>query len=197
MTLEPETVVHRYSRPVSPGALTSESLEHAFAREGADDDVLAAVYGEYGSLVYSVCSRSLGPDDGAEVTQEVFLSAWRARSTYDSKRGSLAGWLVGIAKNRVIDRLRASRRQVPRTDQPDHEPVADDADAAERLADRLLVAHALSALPDRQRKVMELAFYDDLTHAQIADRTGLPMGTVKSDIRRGLQRLRRELEFSS
>ena len=62
---------------------------------------------------------------------------------------------------------------------------------------RLLVAHALSALPDRQRKVMELAFYDDLTHAQIADRTGLPMGTVKSDIRRGLQRLRRELELSS
>lgn len=187
-----------YSRAVSFDAPTAESLEAAFADATfADDAVLAAAYAEHGSLIYSYCARSLGVDDGAEVTQEVFLSAWRARTTYDPTRGSLAGWLVGIAKNRVIDRLRASQRQVPRTDREVEPADAEHTDQAERLADRMVVARALSTLSMRQRQVVELAFYDDLTHNQIAERTGLPLGTVKSDIRRGLVRLRRELELAS
>ena len=94
--------------------------------------------------------------------------------------------------DRLIDRLRADGRQVPRTDIGYHDPA--DADRVEQVATKLLVADALTRLPERQRMVMELAFFEDLSQSQIAERTSLPLGTVKSDMRRGLTRMRSHLE---
>lgn len=160
-----------------------------------DETALHGAYDQFGALVFTFCLHALGDREAAaDCTQETFVSAWRSRERFDPARGALAAWLVGIARYRVLDAYRArARAPVPRP-----ELVGDVADAAvpadELLAERMLVAHALSTLEDRARQVVELAFYSDLTHTQIAERTGLPLGTVKSDLRRGLQRLRAHLQ---
>lgn len=159
-----------------------------------EDRALKMAYDQFGTLVFTFCVRSLGDREAAaDCSQEVFISAWRSRRQFDPTKGSLAGWLMGIARFRVIDAQR--RRATTPT------PEADDArgEAAvspqdDHLADRLLVEHALATLPARVRQVVELAFYSDLTQTEIAERLELPLGTVKSDIRRALQRLRTHLE---
>ena len=184
----------RYHPVVQPAEIRLvDDLETAFGR--GDEDALRRAYDEYGRLVYTLCRRTLGGDAAADATQEVFVAAWQRRGQFDPDRGSLAGWLVGIARNKVIDLLRAqSRRPNVVSDGVDGSEPSPNSAGVEDLADRLLLADALSTLPERSRRVLELAFYDDLTHPEIAARTALPLGTVKSDIRRGLSRLRRHLE---
>ncbi len=161
-------------------------------RFGADDPaVLRAAFDMCGGSVYSYGRRMLPSNEDAEdLVQQVFVTAWRQRHRYDPTRASLLSWLLGIARHKAIDRLRALERE--------RRPVMDDPqrtlDEADRTADRLLVSEALSWLRPEQQHVLELAFYDDLTHQQIADKLGMPLGTVKSHARRGLQRLRRFLE---
>lgn len=158
-----------------------------------DDDALRHAYDAHGSLVYSLCRRTVGPEAALDVTQEVFIAAWKARDRFDPEKGTLAGWLVAIAKNKVLDSLR--RRQlhlIGDEREPAVEAVGPDLVSA--TADRMLIASALTQLTPRARQVVELAYLHDLTHEQIAARTALPLGTVKSDIRRGLDRLRRHLE---
>jgi RNA polymerase sigma factor (sigma-70 family) len=168
----------------------ADSLSLAFWRGEAQLD---AVYAAHGSLVYGFCRRSLTDDRAAEVTQDVFVSAWRGRDSYDPARGGLAMWLVGIAKRRIIDHLRSEGRHASRrADESEPPPMETDKDL-DQVADRMIVAHALRSLPDRPRQVIEMAYVHDLTHQEIADRTGLPLGTIKSDIRRGLQSLRSEI----
>lgn len=173
------------------------SLARYFAASSAGgaefEVVLRKVYERYSGLVFSICRATLSdPNDVEDVTQATFVSAWRSRATFDPSRGSLGGWLVAIARTRIIDRLRVIR----------HERAADSAqsalatssepkDEAGSVLNRLVVADALDALAQPQRDVLRLAFFDDLTHLQIASRTGLPLGTVKSHLRRGLQQLRR------
>ncbi len=168
-----------------------DELESDFHR-GADDSLRRA-YDEHGSLVFSFCRRSLGSTEAADVTQEVFLAAWKAHDRFDADRGSLRGWLMGIARNKVIDRLRHNSRrpQIASAEVDDRPATSHDID---RMSDRMVLATALDELPPRSRQLIELSFYQQLTHAEIADRTGVPLGTVKSDIRRGLSRLRRHLE---
>jgi RNA polymerase sigma factor (sigma-70 family) len=170
------------------------ALEDRFA--SGDDGALRAAFDRYGELVYSICRRSV-PVAAADLTQEVFIAAWRSRHTYDPAKGSLGAWLATIARNKVVDLLRSDRRRPPT--EPDTDPAAvatvgerSDVDA---LADRLLLADALSSLSPRARQVVQLAFYEDLTHEQIAARCDLPLGTVKSDLRRSLQRLGRHLRL--
>ncbi len=169
-----------------------DEIDAAF--ESGHADALKAAYDRHGSLIYTYCSRSLGADLARDVTQETFLAAWRARERYQADKGSLAGWLMGIAKNKVIDQHRRNTRRVSTVggaDVIDLVAVSEDAGA---MADRMLLDDAIETLPDRARTVVELAFYHDLTHAEIAERTQLPLGTIKSDIRRGLARMRRHLE---
>lgn len=169
------------------------ALARAFV-DGADW-ALRAVYERHGALVYRVaCQCVASPTDAEDITQATFVSAWRGRDTFDAGRGSLAGWLVGIARRRAIDRLRVMQR-----DQRDLAAVTPEAevpvgDLADRAVDSVVVADGLAQLPDAQRRVLELAFFDDLTQHQIAVVTGLPLGTVKSHVRRGLTRLRERLE---
>lgn len=187
----------RYGVQVDDAHARRDAADVAVAARWAagDQAALQAAYDQLGSLVFTFCVQALGDREAAaDCTQETFVSAWRSRERFDPARGTLAAWLVGIARYRVLDAYRVrARTPAPRSDALDvvAEVVAPPDD---QLAERLLVAHALSTLEDRARGVVELAFYSDLTHTQIAERTGLPLGTVKSDLRRGLQRLRAHLE---
>ena len=168
----------------------------AAAFSSGQPDALALVYQRFGALVYSIALRSLrARSDAEDVTQQVFVSAWQSRSSFNRGRGTLGGWLVTITRNKVTDALRERQRDsrvllqvaggaavtAPET-QPD------------QVVDKIVLADELAQLPESRRLVMVLAFYSDLTHEQIAHDLGLPLGTVKSHIRRGLQRLRSRLE---
>lgn len=163
-------------------------------RFGSDDPaVLRAAFDTFGGSVYAFGRRVLPTNEDAEdLVQQVFVAAWRSRARYDPERAGLLTWLLGIARYRAMDRLRGIQREqrVPPTDA---EPGVT-ADATALAADRLLVREALDWLRPEQQNVLELAFYHDLTHRQIADKLGVPLGTVKSHARRGLLRLRRYLD---
>lgn len=163
-----------------------------------DETALRELYDRWGALVHHLARRCLpSPHDAEDLTQQVFVAAWRGRRTYDPGLGTLPAWLTGIARRQVADRLRAVARERRATDAAELEagghghPVDE---PAERVLDRLVVAEELARLADEPRRVVELAFYDDLTHTQIAKVTGLPLGTVKSHLRRSIERLRGRME---
>lgn len=177
-----------------PPDVDERGVAEAFRR--GDDAALRAAYDRWGALVYSFCRRTLvDPLAAEDAAQETFVAAWRSRERFDPERGSLPGWLMGIARYKALDNQRRLAR-APRPVGDQQVASADDAVPGEldRLSDRLLLADALERLPERARVMIELAFFEDLTHAQIAERCGVPLGTVKSDIRRGLERLRRHLD---
>ncbi|EPR77267.1 putative RNA polymerase ECF-subfamily sigma factor [Leifsonia rubra CMS 76R] len=161
-----------------------------------DESALSQVYGRWSSLVFTLAVRSLGDrGDAEDVTQKVFVSAWTGRSGYKPERSGLSAWLVGITKNKIADtheaRARVRRLQDQLTATTSRgEPVVEDFD----LADTLMVADEITRLEPDAQAIVRLAFFDDLTHNQIADRLELPLGTVKSHIRRSLQRMRTRLE---
>ena len=160
------------------------------------EQALAEAYRRYARLIRTVAYRSLGNGDEADdVTQQVFVSAWRSRHTYRPESGTLSGWLLAITRRRVAD-LHESRSRHLRvveevTRYADLDPIESPTEAA---TDRVLIADEIASLEQPQRRIIELAFYQDLTHQQIASITGLPLGTVKSHIRRTLSRLRQRLE---
>lgn len=168
----------------------------AEAFRSGDPAALRKVYDLFGGAVLHLALRGLNSRaDAEDVTQTTFVAAWQGRETFDPDRGSLLGWLLAIARRKVIDRLRAAYREhrLAEAVRALPEPVAAPS-GPDRVVERLVVAHELARLPDEQRRVLELAFYDDLTHQQIAAVTGLPLGTVKSHLRRGMVRLRQRLE---
>lgn len=170
-----------------------ESIARALAL--GDRSALADAYDAHGRLVFSYCRRSLSPERAADATQEVFLAAWRSRERYRADRGSLAGWLLGIARFKVIDAMRADGRSpIPRDPSIGSDTMGVADIDITSTAERMLLAEAIEALPERAREMVRLAFFEDLTHTQISERCSVPLGTVKSDIRRSLERLRRHLE---
>ncbi len=177
--------------------LPMESADDLASRFAAGDErALRAAYDEFGALVFGYCKRTLASaSDAEDATQQTFVDAWRGREKFDPGRGSLAGWLLGIARHKVFDQLRSGERRAslvaraePAAAAPAESPQPD------IVLDQMVVADALGRLPDVQRRVLELAFYEDLTHVQISEALALPLGTVKSHIRRGLTSLRMHLE---
>ncbi|MGA9801182.1 MAG: sigma-70 family RNA polymerase sigma factor [Terriglobales bacterium] len=159
-----------------------------------DENAMAALYDRYSSLVYAVALRVLGDTGAAEdVLQEVFLQLWRNPGAFDSSRGNLGAWLGVIARNRAIDGLRKRR---PETDIADVvvsvEP--DMASDAERGRAMEKVRGAMVGMSASQRSALEMAYFEGLTHTEIAVKTGEPLGTIKTRIRTGLQALRKAFE---
>ncbi|MBV9919765.1 MAG: sigma-70 family RNA polymerase sigma factor [Pseudonocardia sp.] len=168
--------------------------EVAHRLNAGDPAALREAFDRFGGLVHAIALRRLGVQQDAEdVTQQVFVRAWRARAQIDPERGTLGAWLVGITRNQIADRIALRHREHELADRagrlslsPAPPGVADD------VVEALVVADGLNHLPPQVGIVMRLAFFDDLTHQQIAALTGLPLGTVKSHLRRGLERLRRQ-----
>jgi RNA polymerase sigma-70 factor (ECF subfamily) len=174
-----------------------DGLTAAFV--AGDERALAAAYREFAPLVHTLALRSL-PDRSAadDVTQEVFIRVWRSRNTFNPQVARLPAWIVGITRNVISDTQSAFSREAKKViaaagvrgpGEAGPEP-----EAAEVLADRLLLDGGLDRLGEPQGSIMKLAFYDDLTHEQISRKLDLPLGTVKSHIRRSLSHLRNRLE---
>lgn len=163
------------------------------AIRAGDEQAMAELYGRYSGVVYSVALRVLGETGAAEdVLQEVFMQLWRKPDAFDASRGSLAGWLAVIARNRAIDALRKRRPEVDIDDvvvscEPDMARGADWSRAMDK------VRGALTTMPPLQRSALDMAFFEGLTHTEIADKTGEPLGTIKTRIRTGLLALRKVL----
>ncbi len=160
-----------------------------------DEGALAALYDRYSGLVYSVAKRVL-QDAGAaeEILQDIFYQLWLTARSFDAARGSLPGWLLVTARNRAIDRV---RRRPPKDrgaleGAPASFPFALEA-AVSRNELMSRVKAALGGLPEAQRQAVELAYFEGLTHNEIAHRTGEPLGTVKTRMRTALQTLKRAL----
>jgi RNA polymerase sigma-70 factor, ECF subfamily len=185
--------------PPAPG-VEPDDAEVARRFRAGDEQALAWAYERWSGQVHGMAVRAFGSGPDAEdITQQVFVSAWTGRDRYSSAQGPLPAWLVGICRHKIADtwaRLARQRRSAEaaaadaRAD-PDRTPGRG-LDSA--VADRVLLLGELDRLGQPQRGIIELAFFEDLTHAQIAARTGIPLGTVKSHIRRTLERLRDRLE---
>jgi RNA polymerase sigma-70 factor, ECF subfamily len=170
----------------------------AVARVAAGDfEALRDLYTRYGRIVYGLTYRVTRDAQLAEdATQDTFATLWRRAGTYDADRAKVATWLFVIARNRAIELVR-SRARAPEP----HESVeiageADDpADLAVIADDAERIARAIAELPERQLEVIRLAYFDGLSHGEIAELLHQPLGTVKSRIRLGLDRLRTILEL--
>jgi RNA polymerase sigma-70 factor (ECF subfamily) len=151
-----------------------------------DHAALGEFYDRYAGLVNGVAFRILrDAAEAEEVVQEVFVQIWRQAVRYDPARGSVEAWIATIARSRALDRM---RRRVSRREEPgESAPGASD---VPRTVEALAVRKALESLSADQRKALELAYYEGLTQAEIAERLGEPLGTVKTRIRTAMIRLR-------
>ena len=182
-----------------PGSLEQDSaLDQAFS--AGSQPALAEAYRRFAPLIRSLALRRLSdPAAADDVVQEVFIRAWKYRESYAPERSSLVAWLVGITRNVAAGmgtaRIReeslretaARQRREENDDGPGH---------PDRVADKVVIDEELNRLGEPQGSILRLAFHEDLTHQQIADRLQMPLGTVKSHIRRSLVHLRQRLEVS-
>ena len=184
--------------PVPWGSAEPDDDEVARRFALGDEQALAWAYERHAGQIQGMAVRAFGSGPDAEdVTQQVFVSAWTGRNGFRREAGPLPAWLVGICRHKIADtwakrdrQRRAAEAAIGQAQSaPAATPTFDNA-----VADRVLLLDELDRLGQPQRGIIELAFFEDLTHAQIADRTGIPLGTVKSHIRRTLERLRTRLE---
>jgi RNA polymerase sigma factor (sigma-70 family) len=186
--------IRRELSPVAENFVDEDDIVVAFV--SGDEQALAEVYTRWAAVVYTLALRSLNNvPDAEDVTQATFVGAWLGRETFDPSRARLSTWIIAIARKKIADvhrsraRLRRVRDQLVAVT-PVDTPTGGDIDVAERL----VIAEEIARLEPDARRVVRLAFYADLTHAEIAARLGLPLGTVKSHIRRSLDRLRVRLD---
>lgn len=180
-------------RVASPARDDATSLARRFS-EGVDG-ALEELYEDVSALVYTLAVRALGDTHEAEdVTQQTFVSAWRARTSFDPERGDLRGWVVGIARKRIADAWEARRRETRNLEAVSD--VSNTGSAPTRELDEVLLAYELEQLGDPRNVIMAMAFLEGHTHDHIAERLNMPLGTVKSHIRRSLITLRERLEVS-
>lgn len=182
-------------RVTDPGQDLSRLIQ---AAGRGDQHSFAELYDAAGSRVHGLVLRVLRDHAQAEeVTQEVFLQVWRTAASFNPARGSALSWLLTLAHRRAVDRVRSAAAQ-SRRDQ-DYEslqaqtPFDSTAELAEGRWEAARVRSALDELTPPQRSAVELAFYDGLTHREVSERLGVPLGTAKTRIRDGLRRMRDQL----
>ena len=160
-----------------------------------DREAFSQLYDRFSNLVFTLAMRMLRVrSDAEDLLQEVFVQVWRQAENYSAERGSPEAWIINIARSRAIDKIRSIRRMEKSfvlTDDPARAESGENVEssAAESEA-RLAMNSALANLPEAQRKVLELAYFDGLTQSEIAERLAEPLGTVKTRMRSGIQRLR-------
>jgi RNA polymerase sigma-70 factor (ECF subfamily) len=184
----------------SPGNQPSSVTPDLLAQVAKGDSyAFSQLYEETSSLLFTLAARILSNrDEAAELLQEVYIEVWRKAGVFDSKRGSPMAWLITLTRSRAIDRLRmSSARARNMTDSIDETPTHElqsltldplETHAAEEL--RGLVMAAVSELPAPQQEAIELAYYEGLTHREIAERLNQPVGTIKTRIKLGMSKLR-------
>ncbi len=156
-----------------------------------DHDGLAECYHRWSGLIYTLALRSLGsPVDADDVTSQVFISAWTGRLRLTPSESALPAWLIGIARHRIADKW-AERSRATKIEGVAAAMTPTQQDSQE---ERIVLRHCVETLAEPRRTVVKLAFYDDLTHEEISERLGMPLGTVKSHVRRGLLSLRASLQ---
>lgn len=186
------------SRPATPAA--DDTLgDYMAAIVNGDRPAFKALYDATASQLFSCALRILKRRDWAEeVLQESFIAIWKKAAQYETARGAVLGWMTMIVRHRCIDRLRLQGRR-PKEDAIDDVSVSQPAalaapDHASQSAEAKDVRRCLARLPDSQRTAISLAFYEGLTHEELAERLGAPLGTVKSWVRRGLLSLKECME---
>lgn len=168
-----------------------------------DSGALSDFYDEANRYVHAIALRILrDPDEADEITLDVFQQVWRLAGSYNPDRCAVASWLGMMARSRALDRWRSiqARRRLIAPEQPEGLEHVSPADGPETLLataqQQQRLRQALRVLPDEQREMISLAFWDGLSHSEVASRTGVPLGTVKTRIRLGMLKLREELEHA-
>jgi RNA polymerase sigma-70 factor (ECF subfamily) len=167
-----------------------------------DPDAFRGLFARYAPSAKALALRVVRQSNLAEeIVQEAFLAVWQRPEGYDDERGSVRSWLMGMVHHRAVDLVRREEAHRRRAEHAIHEVVLEEADHAEVVVEQLglpeerkLVRAALDGLPDEQRDVLTLMYFDGLSQSQIAERTGIPLGTVKSRTLLGMRRLRAALE---
>jgi RNA polymerase sigma-70 factor (ECF subfamily) len=197
MTIDPSRNVS--VRSIEPGGPRDEDL---LRRVVAGDDVaFRELFSRYAAVAHSLAFRLVRQAQVAEeIVQEAFLAVWRNPDRYDGARGSVRSWLMGTVHHRAVDAVRREQAQRRRAEQASgigpgivEDPVDDLLAAIDLPRERKLVRAALGALPDEQREVIQRMYFEGLSQSQIAERTGLPLGTVKSRTLLAMRRLRANL----
>jgi len=159
-----------------------------------DEEALSALYDRYSGLVFSTAKRILHrTGEAEEILQDVFYQIWETAERFDPERGSLAGWLLVAARNRAISKLRGKREWAGELDE---NGVTLSVEIESRAAQNLLldrVRGVMENLPEGQREALECAYFEGMSHTEIAQKTGQPLGTVKTRIRSALERLKKVL----
>jgi RNA polymerase sigma factor (sigma-70 family) len=161
-----------------------------------NDDAIRALYARFSRPVYSMGMRLLGTREAAEeLTQDVFVTAWRKAARFDATRGRLSTWLMTIAHNLAVDRLRRETGVTrPTLVLVDEVPDAPGIDEEDVLLERDAAMRALSSLSDAERTLLARAYFRGLTAREIAESDGIPLGTVKTRLRAALIKVRRANE---
>lgn len=177
-----------------PTASTQDDASLLALVQRGDEQAMASLFDRYSKVVYSVALRVLrDPASAEDVLQEIFMQIWRSPDGFIATRGSLGGWLAVVSRNRSIDALRRKRP----TESVDDIALSSPYNLSEEAERNIMIARArevIVLLPTEQRKTLEMAFFDGLTHSEIAEMTGDPLGTVKTRIRSALLSLRKAFQ---
>jgi RNA polymerase sigma-70 factor (ECF subfamily) len=195
--LAPQDVSYRDS-----AADADRRLVRAIADGSAD--ALGRLYDRHAGIVFALARRIVTrPEDAEEVVQDVFVQVWRQAARYCDERASVAGWIVMLARTRAIDRFRARKarpddeRGAPPADGLSLPSAGPDPEALALSAENVQqIKNAFTTLPDRERSLLEQAYYQGLSHSEIAAKTGLPLGTVKTRIRTAMETLRHRMDVT-
>ncbi len=168
----------------------------------ADKDALEALYNRYRTPVYSLAMLMLKqPPLAEETTQDIFLNVWLKASSFNAGRGQPRAWIMSVAHHKIIDIIRSRRRAIVNTDPTDYDSLellpaggASTEQQVEQTMDRERIMRALATVPESQREVIMLSYFEGYSQSEMADKLGQPLGTIKTRVRLAMQKLRTALE---